>query len=549
MLVRLALSIRERRITSSLTGLDLSAYPSMPNSPALGSGETTDFSPSQGTSLQSAKNMLTAAAGSSTAKALRSRFWGANKDIYDSDDSSETSSTLIAPTILQHSPISPRLSSFPLSQNPPTSAASLPSSASTLLNKYAASFSQSDAAAALSKATTNSYITALQWREQAPSTLSKLRTDLSEKVSGAAGAAKTIVRPPSPGMDPPFTPPTVSTGRYLSPDGGVISGSSNPNDHKNSGDTVSSSGERRHSLGPKPLLLSSSARRASGAGSNSHDVSPSTSRRPSNANLPQIGLGIPSSLQEGSASTPSHRSRTPSPTAQYRPMPHTRATSATNLGSYKIGGRNGIAEHSRAGSLAMLHISNLHPSVPPEERNIEQDLPVSSLSIATGQNTLYNTRRSLQHHPFSVVRTKAASNDLEVLDDGLTSTTEEGTIPPTPVDNVLQHLQKSVIDNTPFKKPTTPPLSSFSNFEKYSLTDNMPLSPTSKLARQRPRTTSLVAANDIQPPVLPPYDALKEAPPFLKGRRKLASSRKIARTDSIGSDSNRSLDSRSSFEY
>ena len=551
-LVALACSIRERRITSSLTGLDLSAYSSVPNTPVLGNDEMDTLSPLQRPSLQSAKTMLTAAAGSNAAKSLRNRFWKSAKEVDYPDDASEISSAAAAFSVLQESPLISRSNAQALDSSSPASAVSLPNSASTLFNRYAATFSQSDAAANLSKATTNTYLTALQWRDHAPSTLSRLRSDLSEKVTGAAGAAKTIVRPPSPGMDPPFTPPDASSGRFLSPDRGSLTSPTN------GAALHGSNGDRRPSSGPKPLLLSSSARRASAGGPVAHDVGSSISRRAllvNNQNL-QLGLGLPSSMHgiPGSHSNDRYRSRTPSPTASYRSPPHMRAASAGNdIYTYNI--QNGNAIHARAGSLSdplVAPTSNSLPLVLHEEIRTSQDRDSSlpQLSISTGPSSLSShrkPRREADHH-FSILRNKGASNDLEVLEDGKPSAAEEHPAFLAAVDTLSHYFQSvGVADVSPIKRPPTPPLSPIRQIERYSLIDNVPLSPTSKLAR-RPRTSSLATTGN-SPPDVPSMPVLPKDITPSAGRRKLASSRKTASKSSLDSIASiRTLESRSSLD-
>lgn len=371
----LAFSIRERRITSSLTGIEISSFSSVPNSPLPDAGEfSSTVSPS--VSLQNARQALSNAASNvsstPTAKALRQRFFKQKEGDYPDDASDISSAT--APGAMESDFVSPNRSA---ATSPATT---VPSSASSLLNKYAKSFASSDAAAQLNKMTTNSYITALQWKESAPSTFSKWKTDVSTKVSGAAGAAKTVVRPPSPQNDPPFTPPTAYSGRWLSPEGtqspgGII-------------------GDRRGS-GPKPLLLSSAARRASATlQQDSQPASPHASvayRRTSYSgpSSNSVGLGLPRSLEHSL-----HRSRTPSPTSQARPEPHLRAASTSQLGSYKIGnGRNGHAEHVRAGSLAGTGDSpspyKLHSTLADIKEKplpgLDDEVPLGRLSISSSQ--------------------------------------------------------------------------------------------------------------------------------------------------------------------
>lgn len=254
----------------------------------------------------------------------------------------------------------------------------MPSSASSLFSKYAKNLASSDAAAQFNKMTTNSYITALQWKDSAPSTFSKWKTDVSGKVTGAAEAAKTVVRPPSPQTDPPFTPPTANTGRWLSPDA-----SSSPS---------SNIGERRGS-GPKPLLLSSSARRASATlQQDNQAATPLTSSRRTSYSGPggqSFGLGLPQSMDHSL-----HRSRTPSPTTPLRQSLHSKTASAGQLGSYKIGnGRvNGHADHTRAGSLSIS--TALSPSTFKHQHSLSQisetgdtpkedDVPLGSLSSSS----------------------------------------------------------------------------------------------------------------------------------------------------------------------
>lgn len=317
----------------------------MPNSPLPDAGEFGS-TPSPSVSLQNARQALSQAASNvsstPTARALRQRLFKQRDGDFPDDASDISNGT--ASGAIESSFTSPTRST---ATSPATT---IPSSASSLLNKYAKSFASSDAAAQLNKMTTNSYITALQWKDSAPSTFTKWKTDVSSKVSEAAGNAKTVVRPPSPTNDPPFTPPTgfSGTGRWLSPDMGASPGSA--------------VGDRRGS-GPKPLLLSSAARRASATlQQDMHPASPygsiTSSRRtsysgPSNNSL---GIGLPQSLN-----SPVHRSRTPSPTASFRPDAHLRSISTSQLGSYKIGnGRNGHSDHSRTGSLAGVYSSSPH---------------------------------------------------------------------------------------------------------------------------------------------------------------------------------------------
>ena len=400
--------------------------------------------------------MLAGVASSSTAKALRQRFWGSRSVSTQDfpDDVSEASAATAPPTMEARSPFSPS-NRIVSSSSPTAGAASLPASASGLFNKYASTLSQSDAAAALSKATTNSYIQALQWKEAAPSTISKIRSDVEAKVAGAAGAAKTVIRPPSPNMDPPFTPPTANTGRWLSPDG------------MNSASSIL--GERRGS-GPKPLLLSSSARRASdqlqdgmyGPANGYSTHSPSSARRTSYGGQGgSLGLGLPSSASSRHLESPSVplRARTPSPTTGFRslPSPHVRAASAS-LGAYKIGnGRNGSAghhEHARASSLsapsglpprAISPASSVHQlgEIPEasqaqgaEEDDSTDDIPLSSLRLRSNGSQSpavveesKRRPRAQEASPFSVLRNKAASNDLEVLDESLAEAFEYSNMP------------------------------------------------------------------------------------------------------------------------
>lgn len=395
-MLALAFSIREKRITQAITGLDFSTYASAPNTPILGPGESPDhfgssisrkgdaLPPLPETGLQSVKQRFSLVAGSAvssqTAQALKSRFWSTKKaqETDFPDDISETSAAT-APAILGGSfsptrlaaslsssltgqPSSPLRDATPNSSPAPASpkgASTFPSSASTLFNRYASSFSQSDAAAALSKATTNSYIAAMAWKEAAPSTYSKLRSDVAAQLNGA----KTVIRPPSPNLDPPFTPPTGHSSSHFSGNG-LLSPDS-PGLRNAQPSPPGSEGGRRGSAGPKPLLLSSAARRASATNGPGPETSPSMSRRTSYSSPGNslLGLGLPSSFGS-STSDSTHASSSPSQPRSASaarpyftvPASHTRAVSASHAGggSYKVGpaARNGHVEHARAGSFA-----------------------------------------------------------------------------------------------------------------------------------------------------------------------------------------------------
>lgn len=594
-LIAVSFSIRERRISAGLTGLELSDYSSVPNSPAVPDPADGRFpSPSaagsplsppllSGTSMASAKSMLAGVASSSAAKSLKNRLWGSRSASAQDfpDDISEYSAATAPATLEGGAAFSPDTraasggSPSAIPQRATAGTASLPASASTLFNKYASTLSQSDAAAALSKATTNSYIQAMQWKEAAPSTISKLRSDVEAKVAEAAGAAKTVIRPPSPNMDPPFTPPTAANGRWLSPDG------------MNSATSIL--GERRGS-GPKPLLLSSSARRASNqlqdglhASPSGGFASPSTSRRVSPGMQGSLGLGLPSSTSSKYLESPSYplRSRTPSPTAGFRSLPasHSRATSAS-FGSYKIGaaGRNGSAEHSRAASLstptslpprAISPASSYHqlggipesaaPSQPNgKEDDSTDDIPLESLRLrSSGAQSPSAADRSARRQkkqdasPFSVMRNKAASNDLEVLDDGLAEGFQLSAIP-RPVQSARHAPEQTAELRQPTAHTTPPALprartsslpsavqSQAQSQAQPGIADDMPLSPSgsvASLSRSRlPRTTSLASPGGPQSPshqVSRSEDLGHAAGPITptsqKHRRKLASSRRIS---------------------
>lgn len=389
-----AFSIRERRITGSLTGLNIASYSSVPNSPAApndGFEDTAQPGTSvASTGLQSAKNMLSAAAESSAAKAFKSRFWRSPSKELPEDVPSETSIHTPAKAHSAHTP-----SGTPLSPSKRTSVNYSPAAASAMLGKYASTLAQSDAAASLSKATTNGYIAALQWKESAPSTIFKLRSDVSARVNTVAGSAKTAIRPPSPSHDPPFTPPTASTGRFLSPSSGQAS--------LGYGTPTSVVSERRPSNGPKPLLLSSSARRAS-ATSETLNISPSVSRRSSNAGL----AGLPASMRNGTDLDNSltsgipmsiQRSRSPSPTHMMRQPSHSRAGSAHTLGMYRVGGQQtnntrGIrAVRSRNGKLPDAVFSSEEDNHPAEVEEDDKFLETSmgNISIARGPRSSRQT--------------------------------------------------------------------------------------------------------------------------------------------------------------
>lgn len=133
----------------------------------------------------------------------------------------------------------------------------------------------------LSKKATNWSIAASNWRAQAPATLSNLQSSLQPPVSlraenlstlGAkwSKAGAEILRPPSP-PDAPFSPPSESSNGSESPAWKRSSLLETPN-----GGTMM---RKASSNGPKPLLLSSSARPAR-EGSENGD-SPHQSRRSS----------------------------------------------------------------------------------------------------------------------------------------------------------------------------------------------------------------------------------------------------------------------------
>ena len=511
--------------------------------------------------------MLAGVASSSTAKALKQRFWGGRSASGQDfpDDISEASAATAPATLEARSPFSPTnrvVSNGSPAGTPSAGATSLPASASTLFNKYASSLSQSDAAAALSKATTNSYIQALQWKEAAPFTISKIRSDVEAKVAGAAGAAKTVIRPPSPNMDPPFTPPTANTGRWLSPDG------------MNSGSSIL--GERRGS-GPKPLLLSSSARRAStqlqDAGLNGYNApSPSSARRTSQAG--SLGLGLPSSSSSRHLESPSFptRSRTPSPTTGFRNLPgsHARATSAT-FGTVKIGisSRNasaGHSEHIRAASLsaptavpprAISPASSYHQldeipesskGRPGDEDDSTDDIPLGDLRLrsngAQSPSTIDEPKRRVRSQdgsPFSVMRNKAASNDLEVLDEGLGESFRYSSVPLPPTRQPDGHQPKLEQSGLPVTPPSIPRVRTSSlqaaQAAQESLTDDMPLSPSgsvASLSRSRlPRSSSLASpggprAQGHAASQSEDLTGSPTTPTSQKPRRKLASSRRIS---------------------
>lgn len=419
-------------------------------------------------SVQSARSLLSAAANSNAAKAFANRFWRSpsKQDTADADVS-----------------MSPTTSRIQLSKS---SMASTTAAANDLFSKYALNIADSDAAAALSKATTNSYIAALQMKEAAPSTLSKLKSDVSAAVNSAAGSAKTAIRPPSPTMDPPFTPPTMSNGHLLSPDSGHAAlGYGVPNGQHYHG-------ERRPSGGPKPLLLSGSARRASNTPS--PFTSPSASRRASfNGHAtPQESSGstimshAPSQSMGPTSGIPlaAYRSRTPSPTMQKRINAHASNGSVSMLGSYRFGNQG---RHRADDSFDQIID---HPSY------VEDDAPARGPRSAPPRSVANSQRNSI---------VSPAS-------------------PPTARRQLPSRRASGSTNDS---------------------ADDVPLSPSSKLVRpRRPRTASLNTKDLTGSTNEADERESKEPPPNVeRARRRLASSRRTNRPDSTSTAGTRaSLD-------
>lgn len=540
---------------------------------------------------------------------------GTTKETDWPDDQSDIS-TATAPPVLERTLKSPTYPSTPSSatgvttasasasasaaSSPAASLSSVPTSASSIFSKYATSFQQSDAAAALSKATTNSYIQALQWKEQAPSTLSKIREDVSQSLSGAAGMAKTVIRPPSPTNDPPFTPPTYHShhqasysvsGRLLTPDSAAYGGVG-----LGSGPSSLSMGERRSSSGPKPLLLGSGAGSRRGSSSmESPNVSPSLSRRTSfNGGRHTPSTSMSATLPgEHQGQARSMTARSPSPVQHLRGSVagHGRAASAFSLGGVAPNG----SPRTEAGTYKLhqnrMSVSNLNEYTASQARresvdgsshtphvssHIQHASPRQAARVPDGDHhtnyphvngqtnntiseegstpdaTLSRSTRAPTSSHSRPSRSKGLSSELEVLDDSVVSgTMRDATGPSTPTALISEYFARTnLADGHDASEPsqTSIPVTPPNNHDQLYDADDAPLSPTSSLTRHRKsRVSSLV----IQDPSLDTIHdqqvstANEEDVPLTPGRggrRKLASSRRLGtRRDSLGSSA--SIDS------
>lgn len=159
----------------------------------------------------------------------------------------------------------------------------------------------------------------------------------------------------------------------------------------------------------------------------------------------------------------------------------------------------------------------------------------------------------------SVLRDKGASNDVEILNDEVSLGNDSHGNDSTDSMAAMSHFFQYTGLTSSSSSVTTPPQSPIRHQSRRSFSDDTPLSPTgstsglSRSINRHPRTSSLANINtrDIDSPAsstkervsLDLQDESAEGTaPQRPMRRKLASSRRLTRRDSVGSASVRSND-------
>jgi hypothetical protein len=286
-LLQVAYSIRERRISSYLTG----------DSPSLiAPGDETG-----GASLRLARMRLAGAVSSPTANNLRRFLRRDGADVAAHEDNQDFDQS---------------------SSSPPAVNVTPPTANTGFFSKYASAFADSDAAASLYKASTNARIvagrTASSWRTQAPAALGKISSNFNSPTNPSKSM---FARPSSPTRDPPFLPPIDDD---------------DPNGKRWFSTPPRPSPEEEEASPPsghKPLWLSTVARRRAANGSSMDLVgSPNTSRRSSVTSATSESLAPPGSLYEASPSrarSASPRPISPSGVLHYRSSSSVTPTTTT----------------------------------------------------------------------------------------------------------------------------------------------------------------------------------------------------------------------------